>query len=225
MLIMSFPKNFCKLGPVLLAFPVLVLCACLSCAQSSPKQPAKAKVSGPTIIPPPGVTIGEVGRGPLEGYTTGFDYVERAGKTVEVPRIAMATPLKPEYAKWLLVEVTLSVDGADSGEWRLRAKDVQLRASRMPSESSYECLGIVSPSVGRAGESWMELSVLQGAKALLRGGQDFAETRWSGVHIVSTIYEEIGLPNAKSGNLVKAYLAFPPNTPGSGELVLGLTKR
>lgn len=176
------------------------------------------------------MTVGKVGRGPLEGYISGFDYVERNGKTVEVPRIANATPLKPEYAKWLLIEVTLTMDRSDSIEWSLKAKDFQLRNSKVASMSTYDCLGILAPSYKQTATSWTELSQLDGAKDLLRGGTEFSEVKWSGVRIVSKMYEEIGLPKmvpggALAGDVIKAYLAFPPNTPGSGELTLSLTKR
>jgi hypothetical protein len=167
------------------------------------------------------MTIGKVGRGPLEGYTSGFDYVERNGKTVEVPRIANSMPLKTEYSKWLLVEVTLAVDRVDSSEWRLRAKDLQLRTSKAPSASSYECLGIVSPSYRQTENSWIELSQLNGVKDILRGDKEFSEAKWSGVRIVSTMYEEIGLPKmlaggALSGDVIKAIkaiLRFRPTRP------------
>ena len=88
----------------------------------------------------------------------------------------------------------------------------------------------MSPSYKQTTNSWIELSLLNEAKDLLRGDKQFSEAKWSGIHIVSTMYEEIGLPKtvpggALSGEVIKAYLAFPPNTPGSGELVLSLRKR
>lgn len=183
------------------------------------KAPGRKGTGLPKITAGQGVTVGEVRQGPGKqwiGHSTvggeqGDIYVDKK-------------PAKPEYGRWLLVQVDMTFPWPRPGGWQLSASQCHLRSTTDPDEEP-PCLAIIRPNVFRR-ENPQVGDLLP--RTLCHG-----ETRYSTylipalgpspfnpdsrpTEVLENMYETIGIDSVSPGDKLSFALAFPEELADSG---------